>query len=290
MQPDVISVGDVMVDVSVESGTLRRGGDVPGEVRVRPGGAAANAAVWAAAAGAKVTLHGRIGDDFAGRLVRSALEDRGVDAALAVDRGATTGTMLVVHEAADRSMVADRGANAGLSADDLPEELQAGAVLVSGYSIYDPGSEATAIEALRRSRAPWTAVEAASWPLVERYGAERFLEAAGRANIVLANQAEARVLTAHQGDEDAARALAEHFDTAVLKLGPGGALLVRRGDPLLEASAPPVEEVDPTGAGDAFDGVLLASLARGSAPQVALKEACRAGAAAAASPDPWPPR
>ena len=288
MQPDVISVGDVMVDVSVESGTLRGGGDVHGEVRVRPGGAAANAAVWAAAAEAAVRLHGRIGEDLAGRLVRSALEERGVDAALAVGQGAT-GTMLVVHEAADRSMVADRGANAGLSADDLPEELQAGALLVSGYTIYDPGSEATAIEALRRSRARWTAVEAASWPLLERYGAERFLEAAGPANLVLANQAEARTLTALQGDVDAARALAEHVDIAVIKRGPGGALLARRGDPLLVASAPPVEEVDPTGAGDAFDGVLLACLARGSAPQVALHEACRAGAATAASPDPWPP-
>jgi sugar/nucleoside kinase (ribokinase family) len=289
VQPDLISVGDVMVDVSVESRTLRRGGDVHGQVRVRPGGAAANAAVWAAAAGAAVRLHGRIGGDFAGRLVRSALEERAVDPALTVDPGGTTGTMLVVHEAADRSMVADRGANAGLSAADLPDELTAGAVLVSGYTLYDPGSEATAIEALRRSRARWTAVDAASWPLLERYGAERFLKAAGPANLLLVNQAEARALTTLRGDEDAARALAEHFDIAVIKLGPGGALLARRGDPLLEASAPPVEEFDPTGAGDAFGGVLLASLARGSAPQAALQEACRAGAAAAASPDPWPP-
>ena len=51
-----------------------------------------------------------------------------------------------------------------------------------------------------------------------------------------------------------------------------------------------MDDVDPTGAGDAFDGVLLVSLVRGLEPEAALREACAAGARAAASPDPWPER
>jgi sugar/nucleoside kinase (ribokinase family) len=288
VQPDLISVGDVMVDVSVGSGGLRRGGDVHGEVRLRPGGAAANAAVWAAATGAKVRLHGRVGDDIAGRLVRSALEERGVEAALATGPGARTGTMLVMHEAGERSMVADRGANAGLSGEDLPAELHGGAVLVSGYILFHPDSEAAAVTALRRARSSWIAVDAASWPLLERFGAERFREAVAPANVVLANQLEAGILTGSQDPEESAPALTGDFEMAVVKLGEGGALMARRDSPPLRQPAPTVQEVDPTGAGDAFDGVLLACLARGATPEAALQQACEAGGRAAASADPWP--
>src|SRR5947208_1712442 len=109
-----------MVDVSVESGVLALGGDVHGEVRLRAGGAGSNAAVWASAAGAGVRLHGRVGDDLFGRAVCEALIGRGVEPVLAFDSEAPTGAMLVVHEVGERSMVADRGANARLAPVDLP--------------------------------------------------------------------------------------------------------------------------------------------------------------------------
>src|SRR5205814_3101740 len=61
-RPDLIVVGDVMVDVTVEAGALIAEGDVHGEVRLRAGGGGANAAVWAAHRGAQVRLYGRVGD------------------------------------------------------------------------------------------------------------------------------------------------------------------------------------------------------------------------------------
>ena len=57
---------------------------------------------------------------------------------------------------------------------------------------------------------------------------------------------------------------------------------------MYEAVPEVVEERDPTGAGDAFDGVLLASLARGIDPEEALQQACRVGASVAASASVWP--
>jgi sugar/nucleoside kinase (ribokinase family) len=74
---------------------------------------------------------------------------------------------------------------------------------------------------------------------------------------------------------------------ACVKLDAEGAVLATR-DRMVSRSAPAVEPVDPTGAGDAFDGVLLASLARGAAHEDALGRACAAGAAAAAGTAPWP--
>ncbi|HEU4529322.1 MAG TPA: PfkB family carbohydrate kinase, partial [Actinomycetota bacterium] len=59
-------------------------------------------------------------------------------------------------------------------------------------------------------------------------------------------------------------------------------------DEVLEAPGERVREVDPTGAGDAFDGVFLASLARGASPAEALRRACRAGALQVSSLRSWP--
>lgn len=284
---DVAVVGHVMVDVAVEAGALRRGGDVPGAVGVRSGGTAANAAAWAAAAGAKVRLYGRVGDDPAGRLVRDALAERGVDCALAVDPRAPTGSMLIVHERGERSMVSDPGANARLSPDDLPPRIDAGAVLVSGYLLFDPSSEPAGAAALERADSGLIAVEAASWPPLEAYGAERFLAATKRATLLLANDREASVLAAGGEGERAARMLADRYQTVCVKLGARGAVLVS-GDNVHHAPARPAREVDPTGSGDAFDGVLLAALVRGGGIAEAAAEAAAAGARAAASREVWP--
>ena len=93
---DLIAVGDVMVDVHVQSPALKRGGDVHGRVRLQPAGTSANAAVWAAWDGGSARVLGRVGDDLAGRLLRDALAERNVEAALSLDAAAPTGSMLVV--------------------------------------------------------------------------------------------------------------------------------------------------------------------------------------------------
>jgi sugar/nucleoside kinase (ribokinase family) len=284
---DLIAVGDVMLDVRADVGALAHGGDVHGRVAVQPGGTSANAAVWAAWDGAASRVHGRIGSDPVGRILTDALTSRGVDAALTIDREAPTGTMLVVHEQGERSMVADRGSNARLSPEDLPAELDAGAVLVSGYLLLQSGTHGAAAAALERARAAYVAVDAASWPLVEAFGADRFFEETAAANVVLLNEREAWTLTGLE-DEAAARALAERYAVVALKLGARGSILVAEGE-LSSREAELIFEVDPTGAGDAFDGVLLSGLVRGDEPQVVHRRAGHAGALVAAGESSWPP-
>ncbi|MGZ8631665.1 MAG: carbohydrate kinase family protein [Actinomycetota bacterium] len=286
---DLVCVGDVMLDVRVDAEALKRGGDVHGRVLLQPGGTSANAAVWAAWAGASTRVIGRVGDDLQGRSLRSALEERGVEAALTVDPGAPTGTMLVVHEPGERSMVADRGANARLVPDDLPATIDAEAILVSGYLLLQEPGHAAARDALSRAVGPLVAVEAASWPLVEAFGADRFFEATAQASLVLANEHEAEVLTGRRG-EPAAASLGERYRVAAVKMDRRGAALSVDGVVIAAPAEPIEEEVDPTGAGDAFDGVLLASLARGSSAEEALAAANRAGALVASSDQAWPER
>lgn len=283
-RPRVIAVGDVMLDIAVEGEALARGGHVTDMVRVGAGGSAPNAAAWARAAGASAVVAGRVGDDVAGRAVREALVERGIEALIAVDDEAPTGVVLALGDA----VVAERGANARFVSADLPARLDADAVLVSGYVLLHADTEATARTALERAAAPWVAVDAASARLLDRYGRERFFDATAEATVLLLNEEEAFALT----DEDAemaAQALGDLYRLVCVKRGAAGAVAVLDGGELT-AAAPVVEAVDPGGAGDAFAGALLAELAGGAAPVDALAAACRAGAAAAASAQAWPPR
>jgi sugar/nucleoside kinase (ribokinase family) len=209
-----------------------------------------------------------------------------VEAALVVDPEARTGAVMVAREAWERSMVADRGANARLAPEDLPDPIEAGAVLVSGYLLFHPGSEAAARAALERARAEHVAVDAASWPLLRDIGPGKFLDAVGPATMLLANGREAETLA---GPDPAAAAerLAERFAIVAVKLGAEGAV-VATADGVERFPVEPVEEDDPTGAGDAFDGVLLAALALGAPLEDAIRRACAAGALVAASPSSWP--
>jgi len=285
---DVVTVGDVMLDVRVEADALEEGGDVHGRVLVRPGGSASNASVWAAEAGARTRVHGRVGADAAGALIRDELIRRGVEPALTLDLEADTGTMLVVHEPGERSMVADRGANGRLVPEDLPEVIDATSVLVSGYALLFEPTTAAARAALERARARFVAVDAASWPLLRDFGVDRFFEAVEPANILFANEREAEILSGRRG-EAAADALAQRFPVVCVKLGADGAVMSWEGL-VISFAGESVQEKDPTGAGDAFDGVLLARLAAGRSPGDALHAACRAGARVAASYETWPER
>jgi sugar/nucleoside kinase (ribokinase family) len=282
---DVVCVGDVMLDVHVASGALARGGDVHGRVALRPGGTSANAAVWAAWSGASSGVVAAVGDDGVGRLCREAVAERGVDVGGIVRRALATGVMVVMTEAGERSMIADRGANAALEPDDV-RAVEASAVLVSGYLfLQEPGHE-VALAALDAARTDLLAIEAASWPLIDAFGADRFFEETSRCDVVFANDREAEALVGRTGG-DAARVLGERYRFAAVKRGGRGAVLVAEGE-LLAADAEAVEERESTGAGDAFDGVLLAELVRGRAPREALARATHAGALVAASSQTWP--
>jgi sugar/nucleoside kinase (ribokinase family) len=285
--PNLIVIGDVMLDVTVSSGELRRGGDVHGEVRVDPGGSAGNVAVWAAAAGASVRLFACVGDDAAGAILREALRRRRVAAECDVAAGVRTGAMLIVTQPGERSMVAHRGANARLGESALPDVLEAGAVFVSGYTLFDRNTEAVAKTALARARAPVVAVDAGSWPLIERRGAAWFFDVTRPATLLLANEREAEALTGLR-DREAAGRLAARYPMVVVKLAARGALVASASGPPVHVPAPAIHEVDATGAGDAFAGTLLAAFARGTGPVEAVERACAAGAQCAAHAGRWP--
>jgi sugar/nucleoside kinase (ribokinase family) len=264
---DLIAVGDVMLDGALPAPVA--GGRVHGRIELRAGGSAANAALAAARRGARAAVIGRVGADAPGRLVADTLATAGVEPMLAVDEDAPTGCVIVVG---DTSIVADPGASARLALTDLPKRLEARAVLVSGYSLLQPGPEAAARAALERATADWLAVDAASARLVAAFGADRFLDATATANVLLANADEARTLTGLDA-EQAALMLARQYRVVCIKLGRDGAIAAADGD-IVRADVRPLDRADTLGAGDAFAGGFLFALAGGAEPAVALRTAC----------------
>ena len=257
-----------MVDV-LYSQLPAAGARVHDEVVIRAGGTAVNAATAAAEAGAAATVVGRVGTDPSAELVSAALSERGIAARLARDPGLPTGTAVALGS----SVVANRGANATLSPGDIPEPLDADALLVSGFALFQSGSAEAARVALQRFSGRWSAVDLASPKLAD-------LDAAAGANVVVATADEARAVTGAE-PEEAARQLASRFEIALVKLGAEGALAVG-GDDVERASAQQVERRWAFGAGDAFAATLLVALARDESLGRALQLACQAGARAAA--------
>ena len=272
MAPDLIAVGDVMLDGSLPEPVPGR--RVHGHIALRPGGSAVNVALAAARRGARALVVGRVGDDAAGRLVETALAEAGVEAHLARDAGAATGCVVV----AGTAIVADPGASGRLAPGDVPEALEAGAVIVSGYSLLAPGPGAAARAALERARTPCLAVDAASARLVTSFGVEAFFEATRDVDVLLANGEEAGVLTGLDA-EGAAVALARRYRVVCVKLGPEGAVAAT-GDTVAHVVPERLDAGDALGAGDAFAAGFLLALAGGSNLERALRDGCDSAAAA----------
>lgn len=245
-----VAVGELMVDV------VAAGAGHDARIAVRPGGSAANAAVWAAAAGAESSLVGRVGDDPPGRLLRAELDARGVGCDVAVDPEAATGAFLLL----DAQIRAQPGANALLAPPHLPEDLEADVVLLSAYL-----PPLTLAAAARRAAAPWVALDAG------RLRAEppRGVNAVFHSDV--AEPPEPR----------------PGIRLVCVTSGPAGASGHLDGTPA-EAQPPFVAEGEALGAGDAFVAATLVALARGASLAEALDEGCRCGALAASSPDGWP--
>jgi sugar/nucleoside kinase (ribokinase family) len=235
----LVTVGDVMLDV-VADRLPGAGERTHGTVHLQAGGSAVNAALAARELGADTQVVGRVGRDPAGDMIVAALEERGVDARLARDHDLPTGTAIALQA----SVVADRGANARLSADDLPSPLDGDALLVSGFALFQDGSRDAALAALESFDGEWTAVDLASPRLA-------------RANF------DARVVFATPAEAKAVPRLENRFEIVCLKDDYG------------------VERTSPFGAGDAFAAAFLVALAEGAEVEEARRRAVTSAASAA---------
>lgn len=238
----VCTLGDLTLDVIVRlAAPVATGGDTDADIRIGPGGQAANVAAWAAALGARARFVGKTGADDVGELVRTRLAAHGVDVVGPVE-GRNGSICSLVSRNGDRSMAADRGAARDLRPDELdPAWLECGHLHVSGYALMVEPVRGAAVRAaaLARECGARISVDLASWSAIRDSGVGGFVDAvrAVGPDVVFANEDEERIVGQ------------EVVDAAwILKRGARGCQFEG-----VEWQAVAVETVlDSTGAGDAL--------------------------------------
>jgi len=257
----VCALGDLTLDVLVRlADPLSDGGDTDAEIRIAPGGQAANVAAWAASLGARARFIGKRGDDAAGRLACAGLEATGVEVLGSAERRNGVICSLVSPDGS-RSMAADRGAAATLGPEEIEPAWLEGCdhLFVSGYALLFEPARSAAMLAVELGRAQGAAVsvDLATWSAIRTAGVAEFRGAVTRVepDVVFANESEAETFGAQQ----------DHA-LWILKRGAGGCAFGEDERPAL-----PVERVvDTTGAGDALAAGWIVG-----GPDLALEAAAR---------------
>lgn len=273
----LVVVGAVNVDLVLPVGEIPAPGEtvLGGRLARFGGGKGANAAVAASRAGSVVTLVGAVGDDEYGRLALEELRSEGVDCgSVLLSRGDTTGVALILVATGGENVVAVApGANGSLDAGAVRRALGSRPSTACVLASTEVPLEAViaAADQARQTGVPFVLNAA---PV--RAGLEAVLD---YGPVVVPNRTECAQLAALVGGEgsdaveDATTISGVTGSAVVVTLGKDGAVVVEPGRPPEYIAAPSVEAVDATGAGDTFNGVLAAGLARGTGLAAAARRA-----------------
>ena len=270
---DVVGVGENSVDLVYRVPQLADAGQKVRATACRRllGGQVATALCTCAALGLRTRYIGTFGNDEHGRLIRSELEQRGIDTSHAQVRYAPNrhAVILVDDRTGDRTVVWQRDSSLTLRLDDLSQEAMTGARVLH----VDNVDEETAIAAARLGRESGMIVTTDIDHVTDRTP-----ELIAAATFPILAERVPQALTGQTKPDQALRVLRRrHAGMLCVTLGPRGAMLLA-GEELFEAPAFEVAAVDTTGAGDVFRGALIYSLLRGDRPDVMLRFANAAAA------------
>lgn len=265
--PSVLTIGDINADVIALLDCYPRKGSegLARHVELHVGGSAANTALVLARFGVDVAFLGRTGDDFVAQYVLRKLADAGVDTSLIQhDPEEMTGLMfIVVTPDGERTILGYRGANARLAPVPFERLAPLGLrwVHVSGYTLLEDVPR-KAVFTILEEASRWGITVSLDVGVCTAYQVPGHVEEILRyVDVLLPSLEEARALTGREAPREALLAFIEKgVGTVAIKLGGEGCLV---GDEkgAFEVPALPVEVVDTTGAGDAFDaGFILGRL------------------------------
>jgi sugar/nucleoside kinase (ribokinase family) len=269
---DCLSAGILVVDhLTSPIAHVPRAGELimADELPLSIGGNAANVSVNLARLGVKVGAAGCVGDDAFGQFAVETLKRAGVDVrgVRVLTAGVATAATLIINVIGeDRRFIHAAGANAVMTADDIPADLvrQCKVFYVGGYLLMPPlERRGTLVNLFRQARAAGarTVLDVVVPGAGDHW--HKFEEILSETDVFLPNVDEAQLIT---GLTDP-RAQAERFraagvKTVVITQGDRGTLLVEEGR-TLSAGVYPTQFVGGTGAGDAFDAGFIAGMLAG---------------------------
>ncbi len=283
----VVVMGSINVDLVVRSRKLPQPGEtvLGGHFAQYSGGKGANQAVAAARASIEpVALIGAVGDDAFGSLALAALRAENLDLRFVrqLPNSPSGVALIMVDEAGENAISVAAGANASLAAaevDNLPSDLFAkAAVFLASLEAPLPA----VARALERAKA------AGCLTILNPAPADRAIierDVLSLVDILTPNESEALELATGLSSGTPTPMVAARrlqgcgTKTVIVTLGKRGCLAVPSGTPR-EIPALPVQAVDATAAGDAFNGALAVALAEGQNLDQAVRFATAAAAIA----------
>ncbi|MFF8971814.1 sugar kinase [Streptomyces sp. NPDC014995] len=293
-QRHLVTVGEALAVLAApETGPLALGSGL----RLGLAGAESNVAVAVSRLGGSATWIGRVSDDSLGDLILRELRAEGVTTVVARDP-APTSLLLRERRTATHSRTRyyrTHTAGSRLSAEDIPEDLVAGAAVLHITGITPALGEGPS-QAV--TRAVDIAVDAGvpvsldinyrSLLWSEADARRTLLPLLRRSDLVFAGPHEARlVVPGADTPEELARGICDLGPAgAVVKLGAEGAYALLDGREYREPAVP-VTVHDSVGAGDAFAAGYLAELLAGQPPEHRLRTAAVLGAFAVSTTGDW---
>jgi ribokinase len=281
MKSSILVIGSSNTDMVVKSPHLPAPGEtiIGGSFFMNPGGKGANQAVAAARLGGSVTFVCKTGNDMFGKRARQQFREEGINTDLVIeDPVQPSGVALItVDDQGENCIVVASGANGHLYEQDLEPAIpflqEAGIILLQ---LEIPVN--TVAFAARTAAGFGKQVilnPAPVCPLDD--------ELLNNLSVITPNETEAFLLTGIKVIDETTAAEAAKFlaakgvETVIITLGAKGALVLHR-DQLNLVSAPIVQAVDTTAAGDVFTGALAVALSEKREMLEAVEFACQAAA------------
>jgi len=247
------------------------------------GGNGANAAFVAASCGAAVALHTLLGDDDLGRLARGWLQDAGCSVQSARQSGGTAVNVTAANSRHHRATFFFPGARPVLPALRRRNN-EVTAMLVCGWPHPPLVDIAGTFQSVRQCGG-LTALD--TGPILGRPWSLKSLKTVfENLDLLLTNDHEVKALARERRLDTAVRTLRATFaGDIVVKRGGKGVSWWRAGtDTVLKLPARRVRVINTVGAGDAFNGALLAGICQGLDFPKALRRATVVAASVVASP------
>ncbi len=263
----IVVVGSINMDLVTNTARIPSEGEtLTGEdFQTHPGGKGANQAVAIGRLGYPVRMIGCVGNDAFGQELRASLENAGVDiSAVRITEGSSGVAVILVAKQGENCIIITPGANAHVTPEDIDANLEtirsAGLVMTQlelPLSTVEHLAQICANEGIAlmldpapARQLPTTLLKRLAWFTPNETEAAFYLGSVDGGDT-------------HDTDGAAKALIAQGPRATVLKLGSRGAYVALNKGEAYAVDAYPVNAVDTTAAGDAFNGAFATGLMMG---------------------------